>query len=374
MVLEMLAGTAAPVVTVEAPPMVSLAMAAREGMAAMVVRVQEELLAARLVPMEPQAVWVGLVATEATPSRAPQEMAALAEMAVSQVPAGLVSARLLQEQTAVSAAMEDLVGLLVPVEQEAPLSERTATAETVGMVVSLVCRAMEATEPPVTRSLPMAATAVRAATPGLQALAGTADRREAALVPPEPVDRMALMALMLQAEAMEATVAMVLTRQRPAQLEAMAEPVEPEVWLAMAEPVERAATVPQEPMVLRDRIPATRVATAKSVELAGMVEPAAQGGQFQAMVEMAEWLDWAGLVAWAEPEQMEWTEFRPVKPAGLEAMVEPVEQAEPEVWAAWAVRPQMAWRARTEGMPQAELEARGAQVASAGTVLLVQLA
>ena len=49
-------GMAAPVVTVEAPPVAWLAMAAREGMAAMVVRVQQELLAARMVPMEPQAV------------------------------------------------------------------------------------------------------------------------------------------------------------------------------------------------------------------------------------------------------------------------------------------------------------------------------
>jgi hypothetical protein len=52
----MLAGTAAPVETVEAPPEAWLAMVAREGMAAMVVRVQQELLAARMVPMEPQAV------------------------------------------------------------------------------------------------------------------------------------------------------------------------------------------------------------------------------------------------------------------------------------------------------------------------------
>jgi len=202
-----LEGTAAPVVTVEAPPVAWLAMAAREGMAAMVVRVQQEMIATRMVSTEAQVVWVGLVATEATPSRAPQEMAALAAMAVSPVPAVLVSARLLQGKTAGMPGMADQVGLRAPGARAVlPVSEESmATAETAEMVVSLVCRAMEATEPTATRSPPMAATVARAATPGPQALAGTAVRREAALVPPEPVERMALMAPLSQAEAMAAT-------------------------------------------------------------------------------------------------------------------------------------------------------------------------
>jgi hypothetical protein len=189
-------------------------------------------------------------------------MAALAAMAVSPVPAVLVSARLLQVQTAVSAEMEDLVGLLEPVEQEAPLSERTATAETAGMVGSLACRAMEATEPPVTRLPPMAATAVRAATRGPQALEGTAVRREAALVPPEPMERMALMAPLSQAVATEAMAAMGLTRQRPAQLEAMAEPGAPEARMVTAEQVELEAMEPQAPMGMMERVPVKTAKTA----------------------------------------------------------------------------------------------------------------
>lgn len=204
-------GTAAPVVPVEVPPVAWLAMAAREGMAAMVVRVQQELLAARMVPMEPQAVWVGLVATEATRSRAPQEMAALVVMAVSPEPAGLVSARLLQGQTAGMPEMADQVGLRAPgVLAVLPQQEESmATAETAAMEVSLVCRAMEATEPTATRPPPMAATVARAATPGTRALEASA-AWQALGARAEPVERMALMAPLPRAEAMVATGAVVI--------------------------------------------------------------------------------------------------------------------------------------------------------------------
>ena len=56
--------------------------------------------------------------------------------------------------------------------------------------------------------------------------------------------------------------AMGLTRQRPAQLGAMAEPEAPEVRMAMAERVEPVATEPQASMGPQERIPAKTAKTA----------------------------------------------------------------------------------------------------------------
>ncbi len=176
MVLEILEGTVAPVVPVEALPVAWLAMVEREGMAAMAVRVQLELIATRMVSTEQQVVWAGQAATAVPHPRALRAMAGQAATAVSLVPAGLVSARLLQAQTVGMPATADLVGLRAPgvlavlPEQE----ESMATAETAAMVVSLVCRAMEAMEPTATRPPPMAAMAAWAAIPGMRVLEASA--------------------------------------------------------------------------------------------------------------------------------------------------------------------------------------------------------
>ena len=361
-------GTAVPVVTVEAPPVAWLAMVEREEMAALAVRVQQELLAVRMVPMEPQAVWAGLVATEATPSRAPQEMAALAEMEDSLVPVGLVSVRLLQAQTAGMPATADLVGLRAPVglavlpEQE----ESMATAATAEMVVSPGCRAMVATEPTATRPPPMAATVARAATPGMRVLEASA-AWQALGARAEPVERMDLMAPLSQAAGMEATAAMGLTRQRPAQLEAMAEPEAPEVRMAMAERVEPAATELLEQMALQDQIPVETAGSAKLEaweEMEAMEEPA---DRFRETAELEAWLVWAEQAAMVEPELPERMELCLEKPEAMEGLEVPVARAEPEDSAELADWPSVERQARPAWMVMEEPVVWEAQAESAAT-------
>lgn len=249
-------GTAAPVVTVEAPPVAWLAMVEREGMAAMAVRVQLELIATRMVSTEQQVVWAGQAATAVPHPRALRAMAALAEMEDSPEPGALVSVRLLLGKTVGMAVTADLVGLRAPgvlvvlPEQE----ESMATAETAEMVVSPGCRAMVATELTATRPLPMAATVARAATPGMRVLEASA-AWQALGARAEPVERMALMASLSQAVATEAMAAMGLTLQRPAQLAVMAEPEASEARMVTAASEEPAAMARQDRMGLLEHFP-----------------------------------------------------------------------------------------------------------------------
>ncbi len=325
-------GTAAPVVPVEALPVAWLAMVEREEMAAMAVRVQLELIAAQMVSTEEQVVWAGQAATAVPHPRALRAMAGQAATAVSPEPVALVSVRLLLGKTVGMPVMADQVGLRAPGARAVlPVSEESmATAETAAMVVSLVCRAMEAAEPLVTRPPAMAAMAARAVTQGLLELAAAEAQQEAVLVRPEPVERLALMAPLPQAVGMAAMAELVSARQRPAQLEAMAETEAMADLLATVASEEPAATEPRGRMALRDLFLGNLARTVKPEVRAEWAEPGVLVDRFLEMAVMV------ASRATVEPEVLAepaWQARRgriqetQAKPEGMEAM-EPL--AEPE--------------------------------------------
>ena len=302
-------------------------------MVAMALRVKLELMEARMVSTEPQVVWAGPAEMAALSPRAPQATAVREATAVSPEPGALVSARLLQGQTVEMPVTADLVGLLEPVEQEAPpvmWLARMGMVATVVMVVSLVCRAMEATEPPVTRPPRMAAMAVRAVTPGVLELAPAEAQQEAVLAQPEPVERLALMAPLPQAVGMAGMAAQVSVRRHSERMEAtaeMAEPVDHSATAAMGDLAAMAQSARREQLVRHPEIQALMAQSAEQAVAAGPADPVEQ---FQAMAVMVASRAMVEPEVLAEPaSQARRGRIRETlaKPEGMEGM-EPL--AEPE--------------------------------------------
>jgi hypothetical protein len=277
-----------------------------------------------------------------------------------------LAAQVAMGATGPMAAQVEPVGSVVWLEDLEQLPEPMDSAATVAQADRPEPQESAAMEPQAMRCLPMAATAAMAAIPVWQEMEESAERR-AELEPPQA--RMAPMGPSQPAVEMEGMAEQVSARQRPAQLEAMAETEALAELLATAVSEEPVATEPQGRMALRDRCPGNLARTARPEVRAEWAEPGVLADRFQAMVEQAAWRAWAELEALAERELRERMGFRPVKPVARVASEVSAAQAEMEDWAEWAVRPSMAWRARPESMALGALGAREVLVVSAVTEL-----
>jgi hypothetical protein len=185
-----------------------------------------------------------------------------------------------------------------------------------------------AMEPQAMRCLPMAATAAMAAIPVWQEMEESAERR-AELEPPQA--RMAPMGPSQPAVEMEGMAELGSARQRPAQLEAMAETEALADLLATVASEEPAATEPRGRMALRDLFPGNLARTVKPEVRAEWAEPGVLADRFQAMAVMVASRATVEPEVTAEPaSQARRGRIRETlaKPEGMEAM-EPL--AEPEV-------------------------------------------
>jgi hypothetical protein len=233
------------------------------------------------------------------------------------------------------------------------LEEMEATA------VRLEPQVMAAMEPQVMRCLPMAGTAATAEIPAVWR-----DWAEPEDPEPRPAARLELTDNSRRAVGMAGMAELVSARQRPAQLEAMADTEALADLLATVASEEPAATELRGRMALRDRCPGNLARTAKPEVRAEWAAQAVLADRFQVMAVMVASRATAEPEVTAEPaSQARRGRIRETlaKPEGMEEM-EPL--AGPEDLAEWEVQPSMAWR---EAMDSEEMAAMAVQRACRAT-------